>query len=325
MKRNCDHAARPEDGAKELRRDMKEKNSPRSGKRQSFFSYGVYILAMLIFGTNGFLVAHISLPASQTVLFRTLLGGAALTALVLLRGGFDRASVRAELKYLLLGGAALGANWVALFEAYRLLNVSLATLIYYIGPMLILLVSPLLFHEKLTGTKIAALCLVAVGLVCISGSIALGGLSVLGLLVAILAALIYASLIFINKHVVRTGGMQTAAIELDVAFAVVLIYVLLTAGLPRPRAADLPWIGVLGLVNTALAYCLYFSGLQKLPAQSVALISYIDPVSALFFSALLLHEALTPLQLLGAVLIIGGALFGELRGQRATKIENAIE
>lgn len=283
------------------------------GGAPSLFSYGIYVLSMLIFGTNGVLVARISLPTSQIVLLRTLLGGAALTALVLLRGGFDRAAVRADAKALLLGGAALGANWVALFEAFRLLSISLATLIYYAGPMLVLLLSPVLFREKLTAVKITALCLVAVGLVCISGSIALGGLSVPGLFVAILAALFYASLIVLNKRIVRTPGLQTAAIELDAAFAVVLLYVLFTAGLPHPQRADLPRIAALGLVNTGLAYALYFSGLRRLPAQSVALISYIDPVSTLLFSALLLRESLTPLQLCGAVLIIGGAMSGELR------------
>ena len=276
-------------------------------------SYGAYILSMLIFGTNGLLVSRLSLSASQVVLLRTLLGGVLLTGLVLLRGGFDRASVRAEAVPLLLGGAALGANWVALFEAYRLLNISLATLIYYTAPMLILLFSPLLFREKLNGAKITAICAVAVGLVCISGSIAFGGLSAHGLLTALLSALFYAALIVFNKRIERTGGLQTAAIELDVAFLVVLLYVLSTSSCPRPLRSDLPAVAVIGLVNTGLAYLLYFSGLQKLPAQSVALISYVDPVSALLFSALFLHEALTPLQLFGAVLIIGGALFGELR------------
>lgn len=276
-------------------------------------AYGMYLLAMLIFGTNGLLVARISLQASQVVLFRTLIGGALLTALVLLRGGFDRAALRQEALPLLLGGAALGFNWVALFEAYRLLNVSLATLIYYAGPMLILLLSPVLFRERLTGMKITAICLVGVGLVLISGSIALSGLSAAGLLTAVVSALFYAALIAFNKRIVRTGGLQTAAVELDVAFAVVLVYVLLTAGLPHPKAAELPWLAVIGLVNTGLAYLLYFSGLQKLPGQSVALMSYADPVSALLFSALLLHEAMTPVQILGAVLIIGGAMVGELR------------
>ena len=275
--------------------------------------YGIYILAMLIFGTNGYLVAHLSLQGSQIVLVRTLVGGLLLTAIVLLRGGFDREAVRAEWRDLLFGGVALGLNWVALFTAYRLLNVSLATLIYYAGPMLVLLFSPLLFRESPTPQKIAAVAIVAAGLFCITGSITSAGMSLTGLLAAVLSALFYASLIFFNKRIVKTGGMQTAALELDVAFVVVLIYVLLTAGIPRPLKADIPYLLVLGLVNTGIAYMLYFTGLQKLPGQSVALISYVDPVSALVFSALLLHETMTPLQMLGAVLIIGGALLGELR------------
>ena len=275
--------------------------------------YGIYILAMLIFGTNGYLVAHLSLQGSQIVLVRTLVGGLLLTAIVLLRGGFDREAVRAERRDRLFGGVALGLNWVALFTAYRLLNVSLATLIYYAGPMLVLLFSPLLFRESLTPQKIAAVAIVAAGLFCITGSITSAGMSLTGLLAAVLSALFYASLIIFNKRIVKTGGMQTAALELDVAFVVVLIYVLLTAGIPHPLKADIPYLLVLGLVNTGIAYMLYFTGLQKLPGQSVALISYVDPVSALVFSALLLHETMTPLQVLGAVLIIGGALLGELR------------
>ena len=188
-------------------------------KSQVLLSYGMYVLSMLIFGTNGYLVAHMSLQSGQIVLLRTLLGGLLLTVLVLLRGGFDREALWAERVPLLLGGAALGLNWVALFEAYRLLNVSLATLIYYVGPMLILLLSPVLFHEKLTSRKLTAVVVVAAGLVCISGSIAFSGLSTAGLLVAILSALFYASLIAFNKRIVRTGGMQTAALELDVAFS----------------------------------------------------------------------------------------------------------
>lgn len=279
-------------------------------------SYGMYLLAMLLFGTNGYLAAHISLASSQIVLLRTLLGGALLTAIVLMRGGFDRAAVRADRLPLLLGGTALGLNWVALFEAYRLLNVSLATLIYYAGPILVLLFSPLLFRERLTGRKIVSVCLVAVGLVCISGSIALGGMSTAGLLTAALSALFYGALIVFNKRIVHTGGLQTAALELDVAFVIVLIYMLPTAGLPHPKAADLPYVAFIGLVNTGLAYLLYFSGLQKLSAQSVALMSYADPVSALIFSVLLLGETMSPVQILGAVLIIGGAMFGELRSGR---------
>ncbi len=295
---------------------MKGSLSSGSAKNSTLY-YVMYVLSMLLFGTNGYLVAHISVQSSQIVLIRTLIGGLVLTALVLLRGGFDRDSLKRERFPLLLGGIALGLNWVALFGAYRLLNVSLATLIYYAGPMLVLLFSPLLFHEKLTGAKIAAVIIVAAGLLCISGSIAATGLSVSGLLAAAASALFYAALIIFNKRITKTGGLQTAAVELDIAFVVVLVYVLLTVGLPHPRHEDIPYLAMIGLINTGLAYLLYFSGLQKLPAQSVALISYVDPVSALLFSAVLLHETMSVTQMIGAVLIIGGAILGELKQRSA--------
>lgn len=296
-----------------LRSEIKMDSKKQKG---SFLSYGAYILSLLIFGTNGLYVSNISLSSSQTVLMRTLIGGLLLTCLVLFRGGFDRDSVRAERKALILGGAALGLNWVTLFGAYKLLNVSLATLIYYVGPILVLLFSPVLFREKLSGRKILSAAVVAAGLICISGSIVLSGMNSLGLLVAMLSALFYAALIIFNKKIVRTTGLHTAAIELDVAFAVVLVYTLCTEGLPRMLAGDLPYIAGLGFINTGLAYLLYFTGLQKLSGQSVALISYLDPVSALLFSAVFLHEAMTPVQIIGAILIIGGAMIGEIKTQR---------
>ena len=273
--------------------------------------YGMYILAMLLFGTNGYLVAHISLQSSQIVFVRTLIGGLVLSALVLLQKDFALSKIKSEFRNLLAGGIALGLNWVALFAAYRMLNVSLATLIYYAGPMLVLLFSPWLFREKLTKRKLAAILIVAVGLLCITGSIAAGMLSMAGLITAIASALFYAALIVFNKRIHNTSGLQTAAIELDVAFVIVLLYVLFTSGFSYPPAADIPYLLVIGLLNTGLAYFLYFSGMQRLPAQSVALISYVDPVSALLFSAWLLNEKMTMLQIAGAVFIIGGAIIGE--------------
>ncbi len=130
-----------------------------------------------------------------------------------------------------------------------------------------------------------------------------------------MSALLYASLIVFNKRIVHTGGLQTAAIELWISAAVTFIYVLCTSGIPLLTESDLPYIAIIGLVNTGLAYLLYFSSLQKLPAQSAALISYIDPVSALCFSKLFLHEVMSPVQIFGAILIIGGALLGEIKKQ----------
>ena len=238
------------------------------GKSKRFLAYGMYILSLLIFGTNGIFVSHISLASSQIVLMRTLIGGILLTCLVLFLGGFDIDHLRRERIPLLLGGAALGLNWVALFEAYRLLNVSLATLIYYVGPIIVLLFSPILFREKLTGRKLVSVIIVGIGLICISGSVVVIGMNSLGLLCAAFSALFYAALIVFNKQISYTSGMQTAAIELDVAFFVVLVYTLCTSGLPHLTGNDLPYIVVIGFINTGLAYLLYFSSFTRSPASS---------------------------------------------------------
>lgn len=290
--------------------DMDEGKLLRSNKNPAYFTY---IAALLIFGTNGLLVSRISLQGGQIVLMRTLIGGIFLTGLVLFRGGFNLVNVKKEIKPLILGGSALGLNWVMLFSAYRLLNVSISTLIYYAGPMLVLLLSPILFKESLSIRKILSIGLTGLGLVLISGSIILEKIEYRGLIFAILSAVFYALLIVFNKQIRKTGGLETAAIELDIAFVVVLIYVLITEGLFQISKGDLPYITVIGLVNTGLAYVLYFYSIQKLPGQSVALLSYIDPVSALIFSTLLLNENMTGLQILGAGLIIGGAIFGEIK------------
>lgn len=100
---------------------------------------------------------------------------------------------------------------------------------------------------------------------------------------------------------------------MDVAFVVVFIYTLCTEGLPYITESDLPYIAIIGFINTGLAYLLYFSGVQKLSGQTVALISYLDPISALLFSAFLLREVMSPVQIVGAALIIGGALLGEIK------------
>lgn len=276
-------------------------------------AYIVYIIALLIFGTNGILAAHISLEGSQIVLMRTLIGGLLLTSLVIFRGGFDREKIKKERLPIFFGGAALGLNRAMLFAAYGLLNVSLSTLIYYVGPILVLVFSPILLQEKLTKRKVMSVIFVGIGLLCISGSIVLAGMNTKGLLVAFLSALFYAALIVFNKQINETSCLQTAAIELDVAFFVVLVYVLLTAGLPKITKSDLPYICIIGFVNTGLAYLFYFFSIQKLSGQSVALLSYVDPVSALIFSAIFLKEEMTLVQIIGSILIIGGAIFGEIK------------
>ena len=270
---------------------------------------------MVIFGTNGLIVANISLGSAEIVLMRTFLGSLFLLAVVLVKRSFSFADLKADLVPATMGGAALGLNWVLLFSAYRSAGVGLSTLTYYCGPIIVLALSPVLFREKLTWNKLLAIAAVAVGMFCITGDIEPGSDVQTGILFGGGAALLYASLIVANKRVKRLSGLNCAMYELIVAFFVVLIYLLASnVKLPViPAAEDIVWVLVIGLVNTGLAYYLYFSSLQKLPGQTVALVCYIDPLTALLVSGAFLGEKLFAVQIAGAVLILGGACLGELK------------
>lgn len=277
--------------------------------------YLMFIASMVIFGTNGLLVAHISLGSAEIVLMRTLLGSISLLIVVLATKSFSFADLKADIVPATVGGAALGLNWVALFIAYRAAGVSLSTLTYYCGPIIVLALSPFLFKEKLSWQGIAAVCAVAVGMILMTGKIDGGTEVSRGIVTGFIAAMLYAILIICGKRVNRMSGLNCAFYELLIAFVVVLIYLVVTGvKLPViPAKGDIVYVIIIGLVNTGLAYFLYFSSLQKLPAQSVALICYTDPLTALFFSAVFLNETMLPAQIVGAVLILGGAMLGELR------------
>ena len=274
-----------------------------------------FIASMVIFGTNGLIVANISLGSAEIVLMRTFLGSLFLLAIVLVKRSFSFADLKADLIPATIGGAALGLNWVLLFSAYRSAGVGLSTLTYYCGPIIVLALSPVLFREKLTWNKLLAIAAVAVGMFCITGDIEPGSDVQTGILFGGGAALLYASLIVANKRVKRLSGLNCAMYELIVAFFVVLIYLLASnVKLPViPAAEDIVWVLAIGLVNTGLAYYLYFSSLQKLPGQTVALVCYIDPLTALLVSGAFLGEKLLAVQIAGAVLILGGACLGELK------------
>lgn len=275
----------------------------------------LFVASMVIFGTNGLIVANISLGSAEIVLMRTFLGSLFLLAIVLVKRSFSFADLKADLIPATMGGAALGLNWVLLFSAYRSAGVGLSTLTYYCGPIIVLALSPVLFKEKLTWNKLLAIAAVAVGMFCITGDIEPGSDVQTGILFGGGAALLYASLIVANKRVKRLSGLNCAMYELIVAFFVVLIYLLASnVKLPViPAAEDIVWVLAIGLVNTGLAYYLYFSSLQKLPGQTVALVCYIDPLTALLVSGAFLGEKLLGVQIAGAVLILGGACLGELK------------
>lgn len=286
-------------------------------KKNDRRSLGMFVLSMLIFGTIGVVRRAIPLPSALLACVRGLLGGLFLMVFsrVAKKGAREKLPPRVLLS---LGatGAMIGINWILLFEAYNHTTVAVATLCYYMQPTIVILLSPLVFREQLTGKKAACAAASIIGMVLVSGVIGdsgAGGGSLRGVLLGLGAACFYAAVIIMNKKIPGIDAYQRTTVLLLSAGVVMLPYLLVTNGFGgegvTPSAILL--LLVLGIFHTGIAYAMYFGSMDGLRVQTIAVFSYIDPVSALLFSALLLRETLSPLNIVGAVMIIGSAMLSE--------------
>ena len=270
-------------------------------------------LSMLIFGTIGLFRRWIPASSGALAFARGMLGGLFLIGYRKLRlSGEVRALPRRLLWLLVLSGAAIGINWILLFEAYNYTTVAVATLCYYMQPTILILLSPLIFREKLTGRKLLCAAAALAGMFLVSG-VTEGGLAggqLRGVVMGLGAACFYASVVILNKKLAGIDAYQKTMIQLFSAAAVMVPYLLVTADRSLLQLDGRGWILLLivGFFHTGFAYAMYFGSMEDVPAQTVAVFSYIDPVSALFFSWLFLHETLSPAGAVGAVLILGAAM-----------------
>ncbi len=275
--------------------------------------YLKYLAGLLLFGSNGVVASFIHLNSYEIVLLRSVLGAVLLLGLFRLTGGrFTFRQHKRDLLFIALSGIAMAADWLLLFEAYAHIGVSLGMLINYTGPALVIALSPLVLHERIAWPKVAALAAALAGAVFISGQAVGDGRSAWGLLCAGLSAVAYALMVLTDKLAKDVTGMENAALQLFCTAIVVALFVGCREGFALQIAAG-EWLPILwlGLVNTGLGCCLYFSSIGALPAQSVAVCGYLEPLFAVLLSVLVLHESMSPLQIAGACLIIGGAIFGE--------------
>lgn len=275
------------------------------------------IFAMCVFGTVGIFRRYIDLPSSLIALVRGIIGTLFLVCYLQIRKGkLDRSAVKKNFLLLLISGAAIGFNWIFLFEAYCYTSVATATLCYYLAPILVILAAPLVIGEKLTIKKALCALTALVGMVFVSGvfDTGFGGVSEMkGIFFGLAAALLYASVILINKKMAPIPALDKTIFQLGFASAALLPYVLLTVPSSEVHltAVSAVLLCVMGAVHTGFSYLLYFGSMGDLKAHTVALFSYIDPVLAIILSALLLGEPLTIFGIIGAVMILGAALFSE--------------
>lgn len=277
------------------------------------FSYVKYIFALLLFGSNGIVASFINLSSYEIVFFRTLIGSLFLISISFIAGGrLTFYKHKKQFLYVVISGAAMGTSWIFLYEAYQQIGISVASLEYYCGPVIVMALSPIIFKEKLSFTKGLGFVIVVCGLFLINGYTIGEQKNLWGLFYGLMSALVYAVMVIFNKKASDIKGLENSMLQLLFSFITVAVFVCLKQGFViKTNISSLPFILILGLCNTGIGCYLYFSSIGKLPIQTVAILGYIEPLSAVIFSVIFLKEVMTFTQAIGALLIIGGAVLGE--------------
>lgn len=276
-------------------------------------SYLKYFAGLLLFGSNGVAASFIHLNSYEIVLLRSVLGSILLLGLFFATG--HRVTLfryKRDSLFVALSGVAMAADWLLLFEAYAEIGVSLGMLINYIGPALVIVFSPVILKERVTRSNVIALIAALFGAFLISGQAVADGMSAWGLFCAALSAVAYAIMVLSNKLAKEIDGTENAVVQLLYTALVVVVFV----GWKQGFSIDISpgdWLPILqlGLLNTGIGCWCYFSSIGDLPAQSVAVCGYLEPLFAVLLSVLILQETMSLQQVIGAILIIAGAIYGE--------------
>ena len=279
--------------------------------------------AMLIFGTIAIFVRNIELTSKEIAALRGVIGSIFLLGVMLFsKEKTSFSAIKKNLPILVLSGLGVGANWIFLFEAYKYTTVSIATLSYYCAPIFVTIMAPIILKEKISLIKFLCVCTAMVGMLCIvgtnKGSIGEGYNHFLGIIYGLTAAVGYASVILMNKFIKGLKGVETTVTQLVFASILLLPYVMITSGFDFSKMTGISWgyMIFLGIVHTGFAYALYFSSLKELKGQTIAVLSYIDPITAVLISALFLGEQLTIFQIIGGILILGSTFISETQGKK---------
>lgn len=284
------------------------------------------IISMAIFGTIGLFRKNINVSSGELAFYRAVLATVFIGLFLLVtKNKIPFAKIKKQLPLLIVSGIAMAFNWILLFEAYNYTSVSVATLSYYFAPVIVTVLCPILFKEKMGIKQWICFIMSTLGIVLITGigDFNTGSDHFKGILFGLGAASLYATVILLNKFIKGVDGIHRTFIQFIAAVIVLFPYVMLTSGISISKLdiKGLLLLLTVGIVHTGITYCMYFSSLKELPGQKAAILSYIDPLVAVLCSVVILDEKMTVSQIIGGALILGFTLWNEISPKKEIKNE----
>lgn len=292
------------------------------------------ILAMITWGSLGVFVKNINIESFEIAFLRALIASFLLGVILVFKSRKENKEIhtlfnndsndKRGIYILIVSGVLIGFNWVLLFASYSYTTISNSTLSYYFAPVIVIFLSPIFLKEKFTLKRVISVVIAMSGLFLIVKNqvdISFGAYNhTKGIILALGAAFLYASVIMLNKYTKGFGDYERTFIQLFAGAIVLLPFIIARGELTISDMKSFVNIIILGVVHTTIAYCLYFSAIQDLRAQSAAILSYIDPVSAILFSVIFLGEPLSIWQIVGGSVILVSAFVAEMPVKTDVKI-----
>lgn len=274
----------------------------------------MYLAAVIIYGTNGYFLHYINCSSEFVVMCRGLIGSIFILLMMFISKNLpDLKSIKNNLLMLIISGASLGFNWLFLFAGYRY-AVAITSLCNYTAPIIVVIISSLYLKEKLKTKQIVCIGIAFIGIVLISGLFD-GEISsdIHCFTYGFLAAIGFVILVLCNKRIKDIKPLDKTVVQLFVSFLTVLPVVLTKHYIPASLDTNsLIILIMMGVINTGVAYILYFNSIDTLPAHQIAILGYVEPVLSILIGTIIFKESMTFLGGIGAILILGAALFNEI-------------
>jgi drug/metabolite transporter (DMT)-like permease len=269
-------------------------------------------------GTIPLIVRSVDLSSQQLVAMRLWLGALPLLA-VLLSRGMPRLAFSQWWKVIALG-ALLAFHWVAFFWSLDTTTVAIALVLVYLAPVAMATLAPMVLGEPLRPRAAAALGVALVGVILVArpGE----GATAEGVISGLVAAMTFAGLVLAGKPIAQQiGPLRLAALETSVAALLMTPWMLAAL----PQAVESWWqLGILGAILTGIAGFVYWRSVAALPVATVAVLSYMEPASAVVWAALFLGEKGDLITWLGVILVLAAGAAAGLQGRTAMSAEQPI-
>lgn len=284
-------------------------------KNSKFYNILEINLAMLFISTSGVLGRYIDLPPAVTIGIRAF-GAMLLLGVFVKWKGLSLTLARKDAGAILLSGVLMGGHWVTYFYSLQLSNVAIGMLSLFTFPVMTSLLEPIFLRTKFSKIHLLLGLLVLVGIYFLAPEFSTDNDYFLAILIGLVSALCYALRNLLVKTKIKDYNGSVVMWYQVLVIAVMLIpayFIFETEGF----VSQLPYIGILALVTTALGHTLFLFSLKKFSVTTASLMSSVQPIFGIILGVIFLSEIPGWRTVLGGSLILVSVVVESMRAVKS--------